>query len=198
MAKPPRNRTADELESRLFDAAMKGVAPLAPPKRAPSEHKRAEAKLPAKAAPAPPPPRPPMPPAPMPRPAAPPPLAAGAAVDADARTMLRLKRGRIRPEGRLDLHGMTQEAAHRALAGFLAHSRNEGRRCVIVITGTGRWREGAGVLREQVPKWLAIPPLRDGVIGFATAQPADGGDGALYVLLRRPRSAGRDARGSGA
>jgi len=196
MAKPPRKRTPDEIESRLFDAAMKDVAPLAPPKRAPSERNVAKAKPPAKAAPSP--PRRSMPPAPMPRPIVPPPLAAGAAVDTDARTMLRLKRGRIRPEGRLDLHGMTQEAAHRALAGFLAHSRNEGRRCVIVITGTGRWREGAGVLREQVPKWLAIPPLRDGVIGFAAAQPADGGDGALYVLLRRPRSAGRDARGSGA
>ena len=191
MAKPPRNRTPDETESRLFDAAMKDVAPLAPPKRAASERNVAKAKPPAKAAP---PPRPSMPPAPMPRPPAPPPLAAGAAVDTDARTMLRLKRGRIRPEGRLDLHGMTQEAAHRALAGFLAHSRNEGRRCVIVITGTGRWREGAGVLREQVPKWLGTPPLRDGVIGFAGAQPADGGEGALYVLLRRKR----DARGSGA
>ena len=189
MAKPPRNRAPSEHESRLFDAAMTDVTPLAPPRRAPTERPVAKTKPPAKVAP---PPRPQMPAAPIPRAAAPPPLAAGAAVDTDARTMLRLKRGRIRPEGRLDLHGMTQEAAHRALAGFVAHSRNEGRRCVIVITGTGRGREGAGILREQVPKWLGTPPLRDGVIGFATAQPADGGAGALYVLLRRKR----EARGS--
>lgn len=187
MSKPPHKRTPSETESRLFDAAMKDVTPLTPPKRAAAERGGAEAKA-AKAKPAPKaaPPRPAMPPVPLPRPP-PPPLAAGAAVDADRRTMLRLKRGRIRPEGRLDLHGMTQEAAHRALAGFIAHARNEGRRCVIVITGTGRGREGAGVLREQVPKWLGTPPLREGVIGFAAAQPADGGAGALYVLLRRKR-----------
>jgi len=188
MKKPARSRAPSEPESRLFDAAMKDVTPLAPPRRAASEPGAAKAKPAPKAAPAMP-PRPPMPPVPPPRPIAPPPLTAGAAVDADTRTMLRLKRGRIRPEGRLDLHGMTQEAAHRALAGFLAHARNEGRRCVIVITGTGRGREGAGILREQVPKWLGTPPLRDGLIGFAAAQPADGGAGALYVLLRRKRAA---------
>lgn len=181
MTKPPRKRTPSDAEARLFDAAMKDVVPLAPPKR-----KAAPAKPLATATP----PRSPMPPPPVvTRPAAPP-LVAGAAVDTDARTMLRLKRGRIRPEGRLDLHGMTQEAAHHALGGFIAHSRNEGRRCVIVITGTGRGREGAGVLREQVPKWLSTPPLRDGVIGFANAQPTDGGAGALYVLLRRKRERG--------
>lgn len=179
--KQPRSRPTSDAESRLFDIAMKDVTPLAPPKRKPAPVKQA-----AKAASAPP-LRPPPPPPTVMRPTAPPPLAAGAAVDADARTMLRLKRGRIRPEGRLDLHGMTQEAAHRALGGLVAHARNEGLRCVIVITGTGRGREGAGVLREQVPKWLSTPPLRDGVIGFATAQPTDGGAGALYVLLRRKR-----------
>jgi DNA-nicking Smr family endonuclease len=196
MTRPPRNRTPSDAEARLFDAAMKDVVPLAPPKRKPAQPKPVERKdADAKLAIA----RPVKPSAP---PAAPRPLAAGAAIDTDTRTMLRLKRGRIRPEGRLDLHGMTQDAAHRALGGFIVHARNAGRRCVIVITGTGRGREGAGVLREQVPKWLSTPPLRDGVIGFAAAQPTDGGAGALYVLLRRHRprhlTAGRATRGPAA
>jgi DNA-nicking Smr family endonuclease len=184
-------RTPSDAEARLFDAAMKDVMPLREPTRKPTpnkpiERQNAEAKPAAIARPVP--------------PSAPRPLAPGAAIDTDTRTMLRLKRGRIRPEGRLDLHGMTQEAAHRALGGFIAHSRNAGRRCVIVITGTGRGRAGAGVLREQVPKWLSTPPLRESVIGFAAAQPADGGAGALYVLLRRHRpqhrAAGRETRGA--
>lgn len=95
----------------------------------------------------------------------------------------RLKRGRYPVEGRLDLHGMTQEEAHRALSRFVAGARAAGRRCVLVITGHGR--SSGGVLKASVPRWLAEPELRDHVLAIAPAQPRDGGAGALYLLLRR-------------
>ena len=88
-------------------------------------------------------------------------------------------------DGRIDLHGMTQDAAHAALTGFIAHSHEAGRRCVLVITGKGR--AGGGVLRAQVPRWLNQGPLRERILGFSYARPQHGGDGALYVLIRRRR-----------
>jgi DNA-nicking Smr family endonuclease len=95
----------------------------------------------------------------------------------------RLKRGRYPVEARLDLHGMTQAEAHRALSGFVARSRGQGRRCVLVITGHGR--ASGGVLKAAVPRWLGEPGLRPDVLAIASGQPHDGGSGALYVLLRR-------------
>ncbi len=106
----------------------------------------------------------------------------------DKRTVERMRRGQLRVEGRIDLHGLTREGAHRALIGFLARARDEGRRCVIVITGRGaRSEEGAGVLRTSVPRWLNEAPLRGAILAFCQAQPKDGGAGALYVLLKRKR-----------
>jgi len=150
------------------------------------------------------PPTTPLPPAPhkardaRPKPAAPtqpaatvspgyPDLAPGATVGVDDRTMQRLKRGQLRPEARLDLHGKTQAEAHRELVTFIEGARGTGRRCVIIVTGKGRVSEGGGVLRRQVPQWLNAPAIRPCVLGFAAAQPKDGGAGALYVLLRRRR-----------
>jgi DNA-nicking Smr family endonuclease len=101
----------------------------------------------------------------------------------DRATAERLKRGRMRTEARLDLHGMTQAEAHRALAGFIAGSRAGGRRCLLVITGHGRM--SGGVLKAAVPRWLGEPDLRRHVLAIAPAQPEAGGTGALYVLLRR-------------
>ena len=101
----------------------------------------------------------------------------------DRATAERLKRGRYQVEARLDLHGMTQAEAHRALAGFVGRSRAAGRRCVLVITGHGRMT--GGVLKSAVPRWLAEPGLRPDVLAITPAQPRAGGDGALYVLLRR-------------
>jgi len=101
----------------------------------------------------------------------------------DRATAERLKRGRMRTEARLDLHGMTQAEAHRALAGFVERSRAAGRRCLLVITGHGRM--GGGILKAAVPRWLAEPDLRHHVLAIAPAQPEAGGSGALYVLLRR-------------
>ncbi len=94
-------------------------------------------------------------------------------------------------EARLDLHGMTQAQAHRALASFLARSHAAGKRDVLIVTGKGT-RQGAegsptGVLRRTVPRWLAEPALRQLVLATAAALPRDGGGGALYLLLRRTR-----------
>lgn len=174
--KPPPRPLADA-DARLFETAMKDVTPLSPAAR---RRARAKAAMPA----AEPPPRPAAPPPSPPRGDGP----ARPGADVDNRTLQRLKRGQIRPEGRLDLHGMTLAAAHGALAGFIARARARNMRCVIVITGTGRYREGGGALRAEAPGWLAAPALRPHVIAFAPARPADGGDGALYVLLRRTRA----------
>jgi DNA-nicking Smr family endonuclease len=101
----------------------------------------------------------------------------------DRATAERLKRGRRPVEASLDLHGMTQAEAHRALAAFVAGSRAAGRRCVLVITGHGRL--SGGVLKAAVPRWLDEQDLRRAVLAIAPARPQHGGAGALYVLLRR-------------
>jgi DNA-nicking Smr family endonuclease len=99
----------------------------------------------------------------------------------------RLKRGFHPIEARLDLHGMTQAEAHRALAAFVRQSHDAGRRCVLVITGRGFGPIGPGVLKLAVPRWLEDAALRRRILAIAPAQPRDGGAGALYVLLRRHR-----------
>jgi DNA-nicking Smr family endonuclease len=99
----------------------------------------------------------------------------------------RLKRGRHPIEARLDLHGMTEAQAHRALAAFIDSSHRAGRRCVLVITGRGLGSSGSGVLRRAVPRWLDEARLRQQILAIAPAQPRDGGAGALYLLLRRNR-----------
>lgn len=104
----------------------------------------------------------------------------------DRRTADRMKRGEMGIDGRIDLHGLTQEAAHVALNGFISRSYALGRRCLLVITGKGT-REGSGVLRAAVPRWLNDRPLRGVILAFSHAQPRDGGEGALYVLLKRQR-----------
>lgn len=99
----------------------------------------------------------------------------------------RLKRGLHTIDARLDLHGMTQAEAHRALAAFVAASRDAGRRCVLIITGRGMSPSGPGVLKSLVPRWLEEPALRRHVLAIAPAQPRHGGAGATYLLLRRFR-----------
>jgi len=100
----------------------------------------------------------------------------------------RVASGRHTIDARIDLHGRTQTEAYSALLSFIARSQSRGARMVLVITGKGtdRGGEGRGVLRRQVPMWLALPELRASVIGFEPAAPAHGGEGALYVRLRRP------------
>jgi DNA-nicking Smr family endonuclease len=119
------------------------------------------------------------------RPAPLPPLApvAGHFAGLDRASAERLRRGRYPIEARLDLHGMTQAEAHRALNGFVAGSRAIGRRCVLVITGHGRM--SGGILKSAVPRWLNEPDLRRHVLAITPAQQRDGGAGALYLLLRK-------------
>lgn len=109
-------------------------------------------------------------------------------VGLDRRSWLRLKRGRLVIEAELDLHGMSQERAHAALAGFLAEAQAAGRRGVLVVTGKGL--ERGGILRHMVPRWLGEGRNRERVVAFCPAQPRHGGAGALYVLIRRPRRDG--------
>jgi DNA-nicking Smr family endonuclease len=105
----------------------------------------------------------------------------GAAPGLDRRSAERLRRGQRAIEARLDLHGMTQDEAHRALDAFIARAQHGALRCVLVITGK------SGVLRAAVPRWLNEAPNRGRLLAVAPAQPRDGGVGALYLLLRRRR-----------
>jgi DNA-nicking Smr family endonuclease len=103
----------------------------------------------------------------------------------------RVARGREALDARIDLHGLTQAEAHSALLHFLRRSQAGGAKLVLVITGKGGnpdddWRE-RGVLRRQVPLWLRLPEFRGYLVGFETAHPAHGGEGAFYIRLRRRR-----------
>src|ERR1019366_4885255 len=89
-------------------------------------------------------------------------------------------------DARLDLHGLTQSEAHAALLRFLRSAGARDARLVLVITGKGRGGE-PGVLRRQVPQWLGLPEFRSLVLGFEDAHVTHGGEGALYVRLRRAR-----------
>lgn len=112
------------------------------------------------------------------------------AAGVDKRTSQRLSRGQLTIEGRLDLHGLTQDEAHSRLSGFIRRAVGAGKRNVLVITGKGFKASGEiGVLRQSVPRWLNEPSLRRHIVTLRHAQPKDGGEGALYVLLRRERTA---------
>lgn len=130
----------------------------------------------------------PPPPRPRPQPAAPPPdLAPGDNAGVDRRTATRLRRGKLDVEARLDLHGHGRESAHRALNAFIQFSTDAGRRCVLVVTGKGSRDGGIGVIRAAVPQWLNLAPLREHILSYNAARPQDGGEGAIYILLRRKR-----------
>jgi DNA-nicking Smr family endonuclease len=100
-----------------------------------------------------------------------------------------LSRGRKEIEARLDLHGMTQARAYRALSGFLQRAHLDGLTFVLVITGKGKMgaESERGVLRRQVPQWLSQPEFRAVVVGFQEAHIGHGGEGALYVRIRRSK-----------
>ncbi|TPE52542.1 Smr/MutS family protein [Amaricoccus solimangrovi] len=113
--------------------------------------------------------------------------------DMDRRRFESLRRGRLAPEARLDLHGMTAERAHGALMSFILGAQAGGLRLVLVITGKGRppeesgFLERRGILRHNVPHWLNAPPLGPCVLQVAPAHRKHGGGGAYYVYLRRRR-----------
>lgn len=105
------------------------------------------------------------------------------------RARQKLARGAIPVDAAIDLHGMRQQEAHRALLGFLSGAQREGAKIVLVVTGKGEGRsaEGieTGVLRRAVPLWLHAPEWRHLIVGFEEASRTHGGGGALYVRLRR-------------
>ena len=105
------------------------------------------------------------------------------------RTKQRLARGTESIDGRLDLHGRTQAQAHAALLSFLRSAQTNGAKNVLVITGKGaRAAQGEqGVLKRQVPLWLKLPEFREFVVGFERAHIGHGGEGALYVRLRKAK-----------
>jgi DNA-nicking Smr family endonuclease len=107
--------------------------------------------------------------------------AAKAIAAPDRRTATRLKRGALPIEARLDLHGMTQAEAHDALTRFLARAQKHGSRAVLVITGK------SGVLHGAVPRWLHEAGNRERIFAISRAHAQHGGEGALYLMLRRKR-----------
>src|SRR5260221_14483677 len=100
-----------------------------------------------------------------------------------------LSRGRKDIDARLDLHGMTQTRAHHALSAFLQRAHSNGLTFVLIITGKGKMgaETERGVLRRQVPQWLSLPEFRSLVVGFEEAHIGHGGEGALYVRIRRAK-----------
>ena len=113
----------------------------------------------------------------------------------DRKTAKALKKGERVPEARVDLHGMTLERAHGALTRFILAEQARGSRCVLVITGKGGdyrgravgYGDGRGALKQDVPRWLREPMLSGAVVGIYQAHKRHGGEGALYVYLRRSR-----------
>ncbi len=117
-----------------------------------------------------------------------------APVQMDQKAYGRLRRGKLKPDARIDLHGMTIAQAHPALTGFILRSAGAGHRLVLVITGKGKQRDDGGpiptrfgVLRHQVPQWLSMAPLGGLVMQVTESHIRHGGQGAYYVYLRRTR-----------
>lgn len=119
---------------------------------------------------------------------------AAAPLQMDQKAHARLKRGKLKPEARIDLHGMTLDQARPALIGFILESHARERRLVLVITGKGKHRDDLGpipmrpgALRHHVPMWLKAAPASQAVLQVVQAHARHGGEGAYYVYLRRRR-----------
>lgn len=126
---------------------------------------------------------------------------AAPAFGVDGATAERLKRGKVEPDATLDLHGLTQAQAHARLMSFVRRAHEHAHRCILVVTGKGAprpireasadlvmpERSNAGVLRVMVPRWLEEDALRALVVGVQGAHQRHGGEGAIYVYLRRKR-----------
>lgn len=115
-------------------------------------------------------------------------------IQMDAKAFTRMSKGKLAPEARIDLHGMTVSEAHPELISFILRSHSEGLRLVLVITGKGKpgpdfgpIPQRYGVLKHQVPNWLRMPPLGGAILQVSDAHLKHGGAGALYVYLRRSR-----------
>lgn len=182
-----RRRRLSPEDRRLWDQVAASARPLRPAAapELPDE--------PARPAPLPPPPLPVVAPS-APRAAvARAPAAAPAPPQMDARRLDKLRRGRMVPEARLDLHGMTSERAHAMLTDFVLSTHAAGLRLLLVITGKGQPDDSPhqprrhGILRHSLPHWLAAPPLNSRILQVQEAHTRHGGGGAFYVYLRRHR-----------
>jgi DNA-nicking Smr family endonuclease len=175
-----RRRQLSEEDEALWDGFVRSIRPLRRSQKTPAREKTpvpAAAKTPRPQRPASPPPAPPL--APLER-----------------RLKQRVASGRAPIDARIDLHGLTQNEAYAALLRFLEQAHADGGRIALVVTGKGGKGGGGGshdragergVLRRQVPIWLELPAFRALVVGFDNAHAGHGGDGALYVRLRRRR-----------
>jgi DNA-nicking Smr family endonuclease len=112
----------------------------------------------------------------------------------DRKAFGQMKRGKLRPEAKIDLHGMTLDRAHPALTRFILSAQAQGKRLVLVVTGKGKERDDGGpipvrfgVLRHQVPQWLSMPPLSSAILQITESHVRHGGGGAYYVYLRKVR-----------
>lgn len=160
----------------LWSRVTRTVTPLDPGKFLPEEHSEPEGRsLGAKSQPR-------ALPAPEQQPA---PKIRAAPGIIDQKTRGRIAKGRLSLDARVDLHGLTQAEAHGLLLSFLHRAHSEGLRHVLVITGKGTSPASEGVLRHAVPAWFATAPFRALVSGHSAASRQHGGDGALYVRLRR-------------
>jgi DNA-nicking Smr family endonuclease len=123
-------------------------------------------------------------------------VAAKTVIGLDGNTAEKLRRGTLAPQLRIDLHGLTEARAHQALLSFLRRAQKDGVRLALVITGVGNpnrddaasWMSSAhGVLKQMVPRWLHESEFAALVSGSGPAHRRHGGDGALYVYLRKNR-----------
>jgi len=188
-APPRRKRSLSEEERALWDSVARQVKPLRKKPRSAKPAGLAHASEPAATAKLSSSPKPAQRPvstvhAPKPSKPATPPLA-----PIGRRERARLSRGRDEIDARLDLHGMTQVRAHHAFFLYRHRAHRDGLTFVLVITGKGKVgaESERGVLRRQVPQWLSLPEFRALVVGFEEAHIGHGGEGALYVRIRRAK-----------
>jgi DNA-nicking Smr family endonuclease len=123
-----------------------------------------------------------------------PPIAPSSGLQMDAKAFGKMTRGKLMPEARIDLHGMTLAEAHPELIRFVLNAQSNGLRLVLVITGKGKpgMDDGpiprrTGILRQQVPHWLRQPPCNAAILQVTEAHLRHGGSGACYIYLRRGR-----------
>ncbi len=180
-------RGKDDDDAALWDKIARSASPLKRREPRPPAEKRG---APKPATPGPPSPRAKSKPAAAPKTA----VHVPRADSLDRQTARQLAKGRLEVEARLDLHGLRQRDAHAQLHRFLKQAQARGLRHVLVITGKGARPQAPtsfyeederGVLRNAVPRWLAEPDLAPLVVSFAPAPRPLGGDGALYVRLRK-------------
>lgn len=196
---PPENKTrfTDAEEQDLWDHMMRDVTPLVKPLSAPSSNQDK---------------KPPAPKAerPIPRPqkghtqkpqkqathhTQPAPRSAPQDPQLDHRTEGRLRKGKIKIDQTLDLHGLNQVEAHASLTQTVKTAYHHGMRCLLIITGKGNkdrhhnpFSSGhRGVLKQRVPQWLEQEPLKSMILKSQTARPQHGGEGAMYLYIKRKR-----------